>query len=131
MTSIPVTTTSHSQMVDITAEITRVIPPDFSGAVLAFCQHTTAGLTINENADPNVVHDVLGEFDQLSPWDNPAFKHFEGNSSAHVKATLTGSSVTVPVEAGTMRLGTWQSIYFCEFDGPRSRRVVVVLLPGC
>ncbi|MDT8391138.1 MAG: secondary thiamine-phosphate synthase enzyme YjbQ [Lentisphaeria bacterium] len=131
MACLPVTTIRHAQMVDITGQIEALLPADFSGAALIFCQHTTAGLTINENADPDVVHDMLGEFDQLSPWNNPAFKHGEGNSSAHVKATLAGSSVTVPVERGRMLLGTWQSIYLCEFDGPRSRRVIVTLLPGC
>jgi secondary thiamine-phosphate synthase enzyme len=130
MTFLHVKTTGHSQMVNITGDVAGVLPADFSGAVVVFCQHTTAGLTINENADPDVVHDLLGELNRLSPWKNPAFRHLEGNSSAHAKATLSGSSVTVPVVQGRMQLGTWQSIYFCEFDGPRSRRVAVTLLPG-
>jgi len=117
-------------MVNITREVAESIPRDFSGAVLIFCRHTTAGITINENADPDVVHDMLGEFERLVPWRNPSFCHMEGNSAAHVKTSLVGPSVTVPVERGHMALGTWQGIFFCEFDGPRSRQVVVQLLAG-
>ena len=128
--TIPVRTSAHTQMVDITRGVAGVVPPSFSGACLVFCQHTTAGLTINENADPDVVHDLLGELERLVPWRNRAFRHGEGNSAAHVKSTLCGVSLTVPVENGGLLLGVWQSIFFCEFDGPRSRRVSVQLLPG-
>ena len=128
--TISVRTSAHAQMVDITGDVAAAIPASFSGACLVFCQHTTAGLTINENADPDVVRDVVGELDRLVPWHNRAFRHREGNSAAHVKSTLCGVSVTVPVGNGKMLLGVWQSIFFCEFDGPRSRRVVVQLLPA-
>lgn len=130
MPSITVETREHAQMVDITRELAAVVPDGFDGVLVAFCQHTTAGLTINENADPDVVRDMLGEFERLVPWRNPQFRHLEGNSAAHVKATLMGASVTVPVAGGRLLLGTWQSVYFCEFDGPRSRQVAVQLLPG-
>jgi len=117
-------------MVDITREINGQVPAGFDGAVLVFCQHTTAALTINENADPDVVGDLVGELERVVPWKNRHFRHSEGNSAAHLKASFFGPSVTVPVNAGKMQLGTWQGIYFCEFDGPRSRRVTVTLLPG-
>jgi secondary thiamine-phosphate synthase enzyme len=118
-------------MIDVTRAVAAEIPADFEGAVLVHCKHTTAGITINENADRDVVHDLLAELERLVPWRNPAHRHGEGNSSAHLKASLVGSSVTVPVTRGQMDLGTWQAIFFCEFDGPRSRRVAVRLLPGC
>jgi len=127
---VKIETTRHTEMVDITTEVRRCIPEGFNGACLVFCLHTTAGLTINENADPDVVHDLLAELDRLAPWRNPAFRHVEGNSAAHLKATLCGSSLLAPVENGRLALGTWQALYFCEFDGPRSRRVAVQLLPG-
>ena len=128
--TISVRTAARAQMIDITADVAAVIPASFSGVCLVFCRHTTAGLTINENADPDVVHDVVGELDRLVPLHNRTFRHREGNSAAHVKSTLCGVSVAVPVESGKMLLGVWQSIFFCEFDGPRSRRVVAQLLPG-
>lgn len=126
---VPVKTTAHTQMVNITAAVSALVPDDFEGACLVFCLHTTAGLTINENADPDVVHDLLHGLDRLVPWRDPAFRHAEGNSAAHLKATLCGSSVAVPVDAGRLQLGTWQGIYFCEFDGPRSRNVRIQFLP--
>jgi secondary thiamine-phosphate synthase enzyme len=125
---ISVPTSEHAQMLNITADVAGVIPSGFTGMCHVFCQHTTAGLTINENADPDVVHDMLLELERLVPWRNRAFLHSEGNSAAHVKATLVGSSVSVPVTDGRMDLGVWQGIYFCEFDGPRRRRVLVRLM---
>lgn len=124
-----VNTDAHTTFVNITSQIQKNIPADFVGACLIFCQHTTAGLTINENADPDVVRDLQNELDRLVPWNNSRFRHMEGNSAAHVKSSMIGPSLTVPVEKGKLTLGTWQSIYFCEFDGPRSRRVVMQLLP--
>lgn len=94
-----------------------------SGVVHVFIPHTTAGVSINENADPDVVRDVMFALDRAVP--NEGFNHFEGNSDAHTKAQMTGFSVTVIVEDGKLMLGTWQSIYFCEFDGPRQRKVYV------
>ena len=97
------------------------------GVCLVYCPHTTAGITINENADPDVVHDMLIGLDRAFP-DRPEFLHSEGNSSAHLKASAIGSSVYVIVSAGRPLLGTWQGIYFCEFDGPRARRFFVKVM---
>jgi secondary thiamine-phosphate synthase enzyme len=94
------------------------------GTVTVFVPHTTAGVTINENADPDVVADMAMALDRMVPW-NAGYAHDEGNAAAHVKASLMGSSVRVLVEAGRLRLGTWQGIWFCEFDGPRTRSVWV------
>lgn len=99
------------------------------GICVVFCPHTTAGLTINENADPDVVSDMLFALNKTLP-DRPEFRHSEGNSHAHLKASYTGSSVTVIVENGRLLLGTWQGIYFCEFDGPRNRNFYVKVLQG-
>ncbi|MBT3289352.1 MAG: YjbQ family protein [Victivallales bacterium] len=127
---IPVRTSQHAQMVSITRDIAERVPTGFTGMCFLFCQHTTAGLTINENADPDVVHDMLLELDRLVPWQNPAFKHDEGNSAAHVKATLVGADLAIPVHDGRLSLGVWQGIYFCEFDGPRQRRVLLRFQAG-
>jgi len=99
------------------------------GICVVFCPHTTAGVTINENADPDVVSDMLLALRKAVP-ERPEFRHFEGNSTAHVKASLTGSSVTVIIENKRFLLGTWQGIYFCEFDGPRSRNFYVKIIEG-
>lgn len=129
MKTVALDTHSRSQMVDITRQLNECIPAGFNGACLVASQHTTAGVTVNENADPDVVHDLLMQLDELIPWQNPRFQHGEGNSAAHVKTSLTGPSLVLPVENGRLVLGTWQSVYFCEFDGPRrNRRVVVQML---
>ena len=99
------------------------------GLGLVYCPHTTAGLTINENADPDVVRDLLLALDKAFP-DRPEFRHAEGNSAAHAKASCLGSSVTVIVENGAPRLGAWQGVYFCEFDGPRERKYQVKVIGG-
>ena len=126
MDKINITTNRHSEMIDFTAEVNALVPEGFkSGICHIFCQHTTAGLTINENADPDVQRDLLVATEELVPWSNPLFRHFEGNSAAHLKASFMGFSQTVPVVDGRLALGTWQGIYFCEFDGPRSRKVLV------
>ena len=97
------------------------------GVALVFCPHTTAGITINENADPDVVHDLLLGLKKAFP-DRPEFRHGEGNSAAHLKASAIGSSATVIIENGKPLLGTWQGIYFCEFDPPRNRKFYVKVL---
>lgn len=126
MDKINITTHSHSEMIDFTKEVNALIPKGFkSGICHVFSQHTTAGLTINENADPDVQRDLLAATEQLVPWNNPLFRHFEGNSAAHLKASFMGFSQTIPIDNGRLCLGTWQGIYFCEFDGPRSRKVLV------
>lgn len=127
--TISVKTSEHTSFVDITREVAGQVPEGFDGVCHLFCQHTTAGLTINENADPDVVRDLKSELERLVPWDNSRFSHMEGNSAAHMKSSLMGPDLNVPVENGRLMLGTWQSIYFCEFDGPRSRRVAMQLLP--
>ena len=116
--------------VDITADVERACR-ELSlaeGALLVFVPHTTAGVTINENADPSVRSDLEMALDRIAPRDLP-YTHREGNSDAHVKASLMGASVLVPVAGGRPRLGTWQGIYLAEFDGPRRRQVHVVALP--
>ena len=91
---------------------------------VVYCPHTTAGITINENADPDVVRDLIFALEKTYP-DRAEFRHSEGNSASHLKASVIGSSVTIPVRNGRLLLGTWQGVYFCEFDGPRARRFYV------
>ena len=99
------------------------------GIAVIYCPHTTAGITINENADPDVVHDLLLGLKKAFP-DRPEFRHGEGNSAAHLKASATGSSATVIIQNGKLLLGTWQGVYFCEFDPPRSRKFFVKIVGG-
>ena len=127
--SLKVKTNSRSELIDITKHIQSVISS--SEAKKGICQvyipHTTAGVTINENADPDVKLDIIRTLEQTIPWQNN-YSHLEGNSAAHIKASIMGFSVTIPIESGKLMLGTWQCIYFCEFDGPRSRNVIVNLI---
>jgi secondary thiamine-phosphate synthase enzyme len=127
MASISVSSAEREEMIDITSEVQRLLP-DGGGVVVLFVQHTTCGLTVNENADPDVQSDMLGFLRRLIPQYEPNFRHFEHNSDAHIKSSLVGSSVTVPFENGRLCLGRWQGIYLCEFDGPRERKVIVKLL---
>jgi len=99
------------------------------GLCYIFSPHTTAGVTINENADPDVKRDMIHALNRAVPRDDPAYRHAEGNSAAHVKASMMGFSAVVPVVAGRLTLGTWQGIYLCEFDGPRRRHVLVTIVP--
>ena len=112
-------------MVEITAQVRTVVEAMgiLRGRVVVYVPHTTAGITINENADPDVVHDMLEQLERMVPWDQPFYQHSEGNSAAHVKASMMGSSVTVLVTRRQLVLGRWQGIWFCEFDGPRTRQV--------
>ena len=112
-------------MIDITDDVSKRLPKDGDGICVLFIQHTTCGLTVNENADPDVQTDMLGFLKRLIPQDEPHFKHGEQNSDAHIKSSLVGSSVTVPFDKGKLLLGRWQGIYLCEFDGPRERKVLV------
>lgn len=125
MKKLQLQTSSRSQFLDITEVVQRAARElgVTGGTLTVFVPHTTAGVTINEHADPDVASDVIQVLDRLVPWASPAYRHGEGNTAAHVKAILTGSSVRVPVEGGRLQLGTWQGIFFCEFDGPRSREV--------
>ncbi len=114
-------------MVDITGKVEKAVADAgiSDGTVVIYCPHTTAAITINENADPDVVHDILLTLSALVPQDKDGYRHSEGNSDAHVKSSIVGCSETVLVNNGQMQLGTWQGIYFCEFDGPRKRSVIV------
>ena len=125
---ISVQTPEREVLVDISERVRTAVNqayPGFSGVITVFVPHTTAGVTINEGADPSMVRDIVESLRRLVPRD-AGYRHGEGNSDAHIKASLMGSSVLVPVEQGRLRLGTWQSIYLAEFDGPRNRRVWIV-----
>ncbi len=113
---------------DILMELNKKIPFE-DGICYVYVPHTTAGVTVNENADPSVTRDILMELNKKIPFED-GYAHTEGNSAAHIKASLMGSSAAIPVAAGTLQLGTWQGIYFCEFDGSRRRRVVVTVMSG-
>jgi secondary thiamine-phosphate synthase enzyme len=117
-------TRSRTELIDITARVQAALDASgvSEGSCLIFVPHTTAAVTINENADPTVGGDILEVLNQVIPWD-AGYRHLEGNSAAHIKATLVGASQWVVVEGGRLQLGTWQGIFFCEFDGPRRRSV--------
>lgn len=127
-----VRTTVRCELVDITAEVRRRLRAAgwTEGVLTVFVPHTTAGVTINENADPDVGRDLLGALERLVPARHPAYTHGEGNSDAHVKASLLGSSAQVMVQASDLCLGTWQGIYLAEFDGPRQRDVWLAFTRG-
>ena len=127
MQSIKVPTQHRDQMVEITAQVEAAVRDVgvMDGWVEVFVPHTTAGITINENADPDVVHDLLKRLDKMVPWTEDFDKHGEGNSAAHVKASMMGASVRIRIEGRRMMLGRWQGIWLCEFDGPRTREVWV------
>lgn len=127
MQSFSVRTQKHTQFVNITQNVQSLLPKlgMKRGVLTIFIPHTTAGITVNENADPSVTADMEDALDRAVPW-QAQYKHSEGNAAAHVKASMMGSSVQVLVEDGQLLLGTWQAIYFCEFDGPRSRNVWVM-----
>ena len=124
MKKIRLSTAARTQFQDITREVASAVSEwrMTDGVVTVFVPHTTAGITINENADPDVQADIAAALDRAVPW-NAGYRHTEGNAAAHVKASMMGSSARVMVEDGRLQLGTWQGIYFCEFDGPRSREV--------
>ena len=123
-------TSKHDQMIDITHQVQSIITQNNveEGIVLVYCPHTTAGITINENADPDVVYDILITLDKVYPCSSLDYRHGEGNSAAHLKASTIGCSQLIPITNGKLLLGTWQGIYFCEFDGPRQRSFYLKLL---
>ncbi len=127
--SFHVETRSRDQMVDVTGHVARLVRDAgvTDALVMVFVPHTTAGVTINENADPDVVHDMLQQLDTMVPWRQPFYRHAEGNSASHVKASMMGSSATVRVRDGRLVLGRWQGVYLCEFDGPRTRQIDVTI----
>lgn len=122
-----VSTSTHSQFVNVTRLVKEAVDESGiqSGIATIFVSHTTAGITINENADPDVTRDLLYILDEKIPWDDPEYRHFEGNTAAHMKASMMGNSTQVIIEDGRLLLGTWQGIYFCEFDGPRQRKIFI------
>lgn len=126
-----VRTSSRTDFVNITPHIQKLVSESGikSGICVIFVPHTTAAVTINEGADPDVVCDIKCQMDKVIPW-NAGYDHAEGNSAAHIKSSLFGCSEHVIIENGSLILGTWQKIYFCEFDGPRSRRVWVKIVPA-
>lgn len=129
MLELEINTSHREEIIDITSKIQNLINKSSfeDGICVVFSSHTTAGITINESADPNVKTDLLEGLKKLAPLHNN-YKHIEGNSDSHIKTSLIGQSVTVIVEKKQLQLGTWQSIWFCEFDGPRKRRVWVKLI---
>lgn len=124
-------TTRREEFVNITRPVAEFVASSGTdaGAVLIYCPHTTAAITINENADPDVTRDLIVGLADIAPNDS-RWRHSEGNSDGHLKTSLVGPSVLVPVEGGRMQLGTWQGIYFTEFDGPRTRSIDLTMLPG-
>lgn len=125
-----ITTGKRDQIIDITDEVQDFIKEKNlqEGAVIVYCPHTTAGITINENADPDVKRDMLRRFDEVYPWEHELDRHMEGNTAAHMKASTVGVSQHLIVTNGHLLLGTWQGIYFCEFDGPRTRNFYVKII---
>ena len=129
--TLQVKTTSHTQMLDITRQIQDAVTESGikSGVCTVFIPHTTAAVTINENADPDVVRDFTTEINKIVPWED-GYHHMEGNSAAHLKSSMIGFSEQVIIEDGRLVLGVWQGIYFCEYDGLRNRKVIVKIMEG-
>jgi secondary thiamine-phosphate synthase enzyme len=122
-----VSTKKRNQMIDITSQVSSLVAQSdiTNGDVIVYCPHTTAAVTINENADPSVPYDILLTLEELVPLHRSGYKHSEGNSDAHCKSSMVGCSSQVPIKDKSLVLGTWQAIFFCEFDGPRNRRAIV------
>ncbi len=129
MYSLEVSTGDRTQLVDITDQVERFVSQSGvkEGTCLLYVPHTTAGLTINENADPTVPADIIMGLNKLIPFDDN-YKHIEGNSAAHIKSSIFGVSLTIFITGRKLFLGTWQGIYFCEFDGPRRRKVLIKII---
>lgn len=122
-----ISTKQRNQMIDITGQVRSFLSQSgiTNGDAIVYCPHTTAAITINENADPSVPHDILLTLEELLPHHRPGYRHSEGNSDAHCKSSLLGCSEQILIKDKSMDLGTWQGIFFCEFDGPRSRKVML------
>jgi secondary thiamine-phosphate synthase enzyme len=131
METVRVKTDRRTQLVDVTVEVERVVAASgvVSGVCYAYVPHTTAAVMINEHADPDVATDLEGVFDRLVPHAGP-YRHSEGNSDSHAKAVIVGASQVIFVEGGKLALGTWQGVFFCEFDGPRERKMFVKVVGG-
>ena len=121
--------TGQEGLSNITGNVSEAVAKSgvTNGICVVYCPHTTAGITINENADPDVIHDILIGLDRAFP-DSPDYRHMEGNTAAHLKSSCVGSSATLIIEDGKLLLGKWQAVYFCEFDGPRSRKYYVKVI---
>ena len=132
MHQLTVRTSSRTQLLDITSQVEDAVRKAGvkDGVCTLFVPHTTAGVTINENADPSVRHDILKVMDEVIPFNHQAYRHMEGNSASHIKSSIFGCSLQVIVEGGALRLGTWQGIFFAEFDGPRSRQLWLSFTPA-
>ena len=128
---ISVKTSSRVELIDITHLVEKVVSESKikSGLCIIYVPHTTAAVTINENADPSVRRDIIAELNKIVPLDDN-YSHLEGNAAAHIKASIIGPSETILVNGGSLVLGTWQGIYFCEFDGPRNRKVMTKIIEG-
>lgn len=128
---LDVKTARREELVDVTARIAEAVAAAdvVQGIVVVSSPHTTAGVTVNENADPDVARDILYGLERLVPREG-GWRHFEGNSDAHIKTALVGTNATLPIAEGRLALGTWQAIYLAEFDGPRVRRLDVTVVPG-
>ena len=126
---ISISTDKRNQLIDITPEINKIIKESRikQGICIVYCPHTTAAITINESADPDVQEDILTHLSKLIP-KNPDFKHSEGNSDSHIKSSLIGASETIIIKDSELILGTWQNIYFAEFDGSRKRKVIIKII---
>lgn len=129
--TISVETPAHSTFVEITAKVKTIVHESEidDGVAIIFVPHTTAGISLNENADPNVVRDMLTDLNRIVPDDQPYYRHFEGNSASHLKTSFVGNNLVIIIEGGNIVLGRWQGIYLCEFDGPRTRRVQIKIIP--
>jgi secondary thiamine-phosphate synthase enzyme len=129
---ISVSSKQREEFIDITESVKQVVRK--SGVKEGFCivyvPHTTAGVTVNENADPSVPLDILSALSRLAPRDDPQYRHAEGNSDGHIKSSLVGFSHVIPISGSTLTLGTWQGVFFCEFDGPRRRSVYAQVVEG-
>ena len=130
-TEFEVRTSTHTQMIDITEKVQKIVSESGieNGICMVFVPHTTAAVTINENADPDVVRDIIKETEKMVPWEDD-YRHIEGNAAAHIKSSIIGFSESIIVEDSRLMLGIWQDLYFFEFDGPRRRRVKVKLIEG-
>ncbi len=127
---INITTHKREEMMDITDLIEKKIPQGISGVCTIYAPHTTAAVTVNEGYDADVQFDILSFLNKTVPWETDYFKHSEGNSAAHIKSMLVGNSAQVIIENGKMLLGTWESIFFCDFDGPRTRKIILKFIKG-
>lgn len=132
MQTVEVSTHQRDELIDVTSLVQRMVDESGvkDGLAVVFVPHTTAGVTINEHADPAVAEDIIYALNKQIAWSDSGYRHMEGNSASHIKASLMGSSVNVIISAGRLVLGTWQGVFVCEFDGPRRRKVHVSLMPA-